>query len=66
MDHHKLLTHLLREIDKFKETQNTHLSGGGAKTFDDYRHVTGIIRGLQHAESIIKDLVQRIDNVDED
>ena len=65
MDNHKLLTYLLREIDKFKETQNTHLSGGGAKTFDEYRHVCGIIRGLSHAETLIKDLVQRLENFDE-
>ena len=65
MDNHKLLTHLLREIDKLKDTQNTHLSGGGAKTFDEYRHVCGIIRGLSHVETIVKDLVQKMENFDE-
>ncbi len=65
MDTHKIATHLLREIDKLKETQNTHLSGGGAKTFDEYRHVCGIIRGLNHAETLVRDLVQRMENIDE-
>ena len=61
----KVLNHLLREIDKLKEANNTHLSGGGAKTFDEYRHVCGIIRGLNHAETLIKDLVQRMEHFDE-
>lgn len=65
MDTHKVASYLLREIDKLKEAQNTHLSGGGAKTFDEYRHVCGVIRGLTHAETIVKDLVQRMDQSDE-
>ena len=65
MSDHKVLTHLLREIDKLKETNNTHLSGGGAKSFDEYRHVCGVIRGLTHAETIVKDLVQRMEQSDE-
>lgn len=65
MDTHKVVNYLLREIDKLKEAQNTHLSGGGAKTFDEYRHVCGVIRGLTHAETIVKDLVQRMDQSDE-
>lgn len=65
MDTHKVASYLLREIDKLKEAQNTHLSGGGAKTFDEYRHVCGVIRGLTHAETIVKDLVQRMDESDE-
>lgn len=65
MESHKVASYLLREIDKFKESQNTHLLGGGAKTFDEYRHVCGIIRGLSHAETIVKDLVQRMEQSDE-
>jgi len=65
LDTHKVASYLLREIDKLKEAQNTHLSGGGAKTFDEYRHVCGVIRGLTHAETIVKDLVQRMDQSDE-
>lgn len=65
MDTHKVASYLLREIDKLKEAQNTHLSGGGAKTFDEYRHVCGVIRGLTHAETIVKDLVQRMEQSDE-
>ena len=65
MDTHKVASYLLREIDKLKEAQHTHLSGGGAKSFDEYRHVCGVIRGLTHAETIVKDLVQRMEQSDE-
>jgi hypothetical protein len=40
-------------------------ANGGAKDFADYRHVCGVIRGLTHAEQIVKDLVQRLENIDE-
>lgn len=62
---YKLLSHLVKEIDKLRDDQQTFLSGGGAKTFDEYRHVCGVIRGLTHAETIVKDLVQRMDQSDE-
>ena len=65
MDSYKLLSHLAKEIDKLRGDQQSFLSGGGAKTFDEYRHVCGVIRGLTHAESIVKDLVQRTENYDE-
>jgi hypothetical protein len=65
LDSYKLLSHIAKEIDKLRGDQQSFLSGGGAKTFDEYRHVCGVIRGLTHAESIVKDLVQRTENYDE-
>lgn len=65
MDSYKLLSHIAKEIDKLRGDQQSFLSGGGAKTFDEYRHVCGVIRGLTHAETIVKDLVQRTENYDE-
>ena len=61
----KLLNHLVSEYDKLRNDQVTFLAGGGAKTFDEYRHVCGVIRGLTYAESIVKDLVQRMESIDE-
>ena len=60
-----MLAYLVTEIDKLRANQNSFLSGGGAKTFDEYRHVCGVIRGLTHAETIVKDLVQRMEQSDE-
>ena len=49
------------ELDKLKQDQIAFLANGGAKDFAEYRHVCGIIRGLVHADVIVRDLVQRID-----
>jgi len=57
--------YLVKEIDRLREDQKSHLAGGGAKTFDEYRHVCGVIRGLTHAENIVKDLVQKMEYSDE-
>lgn len=65
MDNSRVLAYLVTEIDKLRANQNSFLCGGGAKTFDEYRHVCGVIRGLTHAETIVKDLVQRMEQSDE-
>jgi hypothetical protein len=65
LDNSRVLAYLVAEIDKLRANQNSFLSGGGAKTFDEYRHVCGVIRGLTHAETIVKDLVQRMEKSDE-
>ena len=61
MNDYKLLAHIAKEIDKLRSDQQTFLNGGGAKNFDEYRHVCGIIRGLTHAENFVKDLVQKME-----
>lgn len=61
----KILNHLVSEYDKLRNDQVIFLAGGGAKTFDEYRHVCGVIRGLTYAESIVKDLVQRMEITDD-
>lgn len=55
------LSVLRSELDKLKLDQVTFLTNGGAKDFAEYRHICGIIRGLNHADVIVRDLVQRID-----
>jgi hypothetical protein len=57
--------YILREIDKLRIDQATFLCGGGAKDFAEYRHVCGVIRGLTHAEQLVKDLVQKMEYEDE-
>lgn len=59
------LEHVAKEIDKLRGDQISHLAQGGAKTFDEYRHVCGVIRGLTHAETLVKDLVQKMEYSDE-
>jgi hypothetical protein len=59
------LTYLLKEIDKLREDQAIFLSGGGAKDFAEYRHVCGVIRGLTHADQIVKDLATKLEYSDD-
>jgi len=59
------LQYLAKEIDKLRGDQISFLAGGGAKDFAEYRHVCGVIRGLTHAEQIVKDLVQKMEYSDE-
>ena len=58
-------TYILREIDKLRTDQAVFLNGGGAKDFAEYRHVCGVIRGLTHAEQLVKDLVQKMEYSDD-
>lgn len=57
--------YLAKEIDKLRGDQVSFLAGGGAKDFAEYRHVCGVIRGLTHAEIIVKDLVQKMETSDD-
>jgi hypothetical protein len=59
------LTYVLREIDKLRGDQAVFLNGGGAKDFAEYRHICGVIRGLTHAEQLVKDLVQKMEHSDD-
>jgi len=61
MDQHLLLGFIAREIDKLRSEQASFLSTGRAGDYPEYRHICGIIRGLSHAESILNDLVQRME-----
>ena len=58
-------TYLLKEIDKLREDQAIFLKGGGAKDFAEYRHVCGVIRGLTHADQIVKDLAKKLEYSDD-
>jgi len=61
----KLLSYVVTEIQKLRQDQAVFLNGGGAKDFAEYRHVCGVIRGLTHAETIVRDLAQRMEYSDE-
>jgi hypothetical protein len=65
METDRVLHHLLRELDKIVKEQAEFLGSGSAKDFADYRYVCGTIRGLGHAEILVKDLVQRLEIDDE-
>ena len=62
----KVLAHLISEIDKLRNDQAVFLNGGGAKDFAEYRHVCGVIRGLTHAEQLVRNLVQKMENYEDE
>ena len=65
MNEVKVLAHAAKVIADTRADQEAFVAAGRAADYADYRHVCGIIRGLNTAEQIIKDLVQRLEKDDE-
>jgi hypothetical protein len=65
MDNDRVLSYLAKEIEQLRTDQVVFLASGRANDFAEYRHVCGVIRGLTHAETIVKDLVQKLEKDDE-
>jgi len=62
----KVIHYLLTEFDKLRQEQSDFLSIGRAADYAEYRYLCGVIRGLTHAESIVRDLVQRMEHSNDD
>jgi hypothetical protein len=65
MDNDRGLSYLAKEIEQLRTDQVAFLATGRANDFAEYRHVCGVIRGLTHAETIVRDLVQRLEKTDD-
>jgi hypothetical protein len=65
METNRVLSYLAKEIEQLRTDQVVFLASGRANDFAEYRHVCGVIRGLTHAETIVKDLVQKLEKDDE-
>lgn len=65
MNESKLLAYLTKEIAKTRDESSAFLAAGRASDFAEYRHVCGLIRGLNAAEQLINDLVQRLEKDDD-
>jgi hypothetical protein len=59
------LHHLVKEIAKERVSREAACSTGVAKDFAEYKNLCGVIQGLSLAESIVKDLVQKLERDDE-
>lgn len=58
---------MLKHNDEQRQLQIDVLLGGGAKDYAEYKHICGVIRGLDLADANIRDLAQRMkDNDDSD
>jgi hypothetical protein len=49
--------HLRKKIKDETEALSDILASGGVKSFDEYRHLTGIIHGLAFVERELNDLM---------
>ena len=61
----QVLRHVLREIDKMRQEQMAFLAASRADTYDEYKKICGVIRGLSLAENSINDLVQKLEHSDD-
>ena len=56
------LAHVQQEIEKYRQEQVAFLAASRADTYDEYKKVCGVIRGLNYADHVINDLVQRMND----
>jgi hypothetical protein len=64
VNEHKLLSVILSEINKLKQEREAYAAAGRCDHIEEYRRVCGVILGLNYAENIINELVQRNHNDD--
>lgn len=50
-----------KEIQKLADENVAFLAASRADSFDEYKKICGVIRGLGLADSIINDLVQKLE-----
>lgn len=65
MNDYRVLALVQAEIDKLRQEQIEFLAASRAGTYDEYKKVCGVIRGLSLADNIINDLVQRMEKADD-
>ena len=65
MSDYKLLAHVVKEIGKYKQEREAYVAAGRADNVEEYRSVCGVIRGLNLAENIINELVQKLEKSDD-
>jgi hypothetical protein len=58
------LAHVQKEIDKYRQEQVAFLAASRADSYDEYKKVCGVIRGLNYADHVIEDLVRKVTNDD--
>ncbi len=51
-----------KEIEKYRQEQVAYLAASRADSFDEYKKVCGVIRGLNIADNVINDLVQKLEH----
>ena len=55
----------LKEIGKLKQEREAYVAAGRCESLEEYRRVCGVVQGLNYAENIIQDLVQKMEKSDD-
>ena len=61
MNEYKLLDRVRNELNKMRDENISFIAASRADSFDEYKKICGVIRGLSLADSIISDLVQKME-----
>jgi hypothetical protein len=61
-DEIRVLALVQKEIEKLRQEQVAYVAASRADTYDEYKKICGVIRGLNLADNIINDLVQRMND----
>lgn len=56
----RALAHVQKELIKYRQEQVAFLAASRADSFDEYKKICGVIRGLDYAENVIEDLVRKV------
>jgi hypothetical protein len=62
---YQALAYVAKEIQKLKQEREAYTAAGRCDTFEEYRRVCGVVQGLNYAENIIEDLVQKMEKSDD-
>jgi hypothetical protein len=65
MSNYRELAHVQKEIEKTRQEQMIFLAAERATSFEEYKKICGVIRGLNLADQIINDLVHVMEKNDE-
>lgn len=65
MNDYTLVSMSLKEIGKLKQEREAYVAAGRCESFEEYRRVCGVVQGLNYAENIIQDFVQKLEKADE-
>ena len=65
MSDYTVISMTVKEIEKLKQEREAYVAAGRCDNIEDYRRVCGIILGLNYAENIIQELVQKMEKSDD-
>jgi len=62
---YQTLPYIIKEINKLKQEREAYVAAGRCESLEEYRRVCGVVQGLNYAENIIQDLVQKMEKSDD-